>query len=316
MRWVTSLAAAALLAGCGNYSTEDLEFLEATPTRQVLQLSLPGPAVPAAGAQAAVACGPLGEASGWTQARAIGVTVNAGLDWILRVVDHLRAADPSHRARDERGWGPFPDSRHPGVESRIRLTRTFAGDLPTYHFFFESRRGGDWQALITGDFVGAWAARGHGTVTLHFGAIRALGVNDSAADPDGDVPIAYDRRGDPRTLGLTIPGAGGFGLLDFPYTWSSWSDGEGSFDYAVRDAAGNRVVWHARFSAAGAGRGDVTIFPANPPPASYTLRTCWDPAGCYVGVNDPFNVANICGAAASCVTPLPDWSVGCPAVRP
>jgi len=76
------------------------------------------------------------------------------------------------------------------------------------------------------------------------------------------------------------------------------------------------VVWQARFAASGAGRGEVTIFPAVPPPASYALSTCWDATGCYVGVNDPFNVARICGVAASCVTPQPDWAVDCPAVRP
>lgn len=328
MRWATSFAAAALLCGCGNFSTEDLEFTEAMPTREALQLALPGAAAQAAGgAAAAVTCTTgLGEATGWTQARAIGVHVNAGLDWILRVVDLVRSLEPTRRERDRRTWGPFPDRSHPGVESRIVVWREFDGNgVPTYHFAFEGRRpalgpapGGDWLPLIDGRFEGAYARTGRGTVALRFGNIRVLGTNDNPSDPTVDVPISYDRRSDPRTVTLTIPASGsGFGLIDFPYTWSSWSDGQGRFDYAVQDLAGNRVVWQARFTAEGAGRGDVTIYPANPPPDSYPLSTCWDASGCYVGVNDPFNVADICGPlAVSCVTPPPDWTVDCPAVRP
>ncbi|MBI5067426.1 MAG: hypothetical protein HZB56_04240 [Deltaproteobacteria bacterium] len=312
MRWATSIAAAALLAGCGNYSTEDLEFAEALPTRETLQVRLPGPVSQGAAAQAAVACGSLGEATGWLQARAIGVGVNAGLDWILRVVDYLRTVEPTRRERNARTWGPFPDEKHPGFQSRIRLTRTFQGEEPTYHFFFESLPpgGGRWRALITGDFVGAYAARGRGNVTLHFTVIRELGLNDSASDPTADVPIDYDRTGEPRTVSLTIPaGAGGFGLIDFPYTWSSYADGRGQFDFARQDAAGNRFVWQARFTADGAGRGDITIYPASNPSASYPLSACWDAGACYTAASDLFNVAQLCGPAATCVV---NWPAGCP----
>ena len=104
-------------------------------------------------------------------------------------------------------------------------------------------------------------------------------------------------------------GAGGFGLIDFPYTWSSYADGRGQFDYAVQDVASNRVVWQARFTADGAGRGDVVIYPASPPPASYALAACWDAGGCYSAVRDLANVASLC-QAAPCVV---DWPAGCPA---
>ena len=314
MRSAASLAAAVLLCGCGNFSTEDLEFHEALPTRETLQVVLPAPALPA-GAQAAVTCASgLGEATGWTEARTIGVSVNAGLDWILRVVDLVRSLEPTRRETNRRSWGPFPDGKHPGIENRIVVWREFdPAGTPTYHFAFEARRPAqpiDWTALITGDFEGAYAARGRGTVTLHFDNIRALAVNDNPTDPAVAIPIGYDRRGEPRTLTLTIPaGAAGLGLIDFPYTWSSWNDGQGRFDYAVRDQAGNRVVWAARFAADGAGRGDVVIYPATPPPVSYPFSTCWDASGCYVGVNDPFNVTRLCGTAASCVV---DWPAACP----
>lgn len=323
MRWATSLAAAALLFGCGNFSTDDLEFLEAMPTRDLLQVELPGAAAQAAtaGAQAAVTCGPpLGEAATWTGARAIGMGVNAGLDWILRVVDHVRAVEPTRRERDRRTWGPFPDRSHPGVESRIVVWREFdTAGTPTYHFAFEGRRpalgavpGGDWLSLIDGAFVGAYARTGRGEVTLRFGSIRTLGANDDPGDPANDVLIRYDRRGDPRWVSLTVPGNGGFGLIDFPYTWSVWSDGEGRFDYAAHDPSGNRIVTSARYTAAGAGRGDIVIYPASGIPPRYGIGTCWDEGGCYTAVDDPFNVARICAApATTCVVAGP-----CPTVRP
>ncbi len=314
-----SLAALALaLAACGNYSTDDIAFIEALPPPEALSVALPTPRAQAAlgAGQTAVTCGPLGAATEWTQALATGTKMNAGLGWILGAVDLARSREPSERHRDWRVWGPFPDGSHPGFEIRLLMTRSEGADgIPVYAFSFDARRSGiDWTALIDGRFVGASGRTGHGNVTLHFATIRALGLSDQPDDPAVDVPIDYDRTGDPRTLALSIPlGAAGFGLVDFDYGFQSWASGDAHIDFAIQDLRGNRVVTQAGFLPSGAGRGEVTLYPANPPPASYQYTVCWDETGCVTAVADFFNVSGRCGAASSCVTP--NWDAICPQVK-
>jgi len=306
-----SLAAAALaLAACGNYSTDDIAFVEALPGREALRVAVPAKPAPPS-------CGPLGEASQWTQANATGAGMNAGLDWILGAVDLVRSMDPTERHRDQRIWGPFPDGKHPGFAIRVTVSRSQGADgIPVYDFAFETQRPLQetaWHVLIGGQFVGGSGRTGQGSVTLYFTAIRALGLNEKPDDPTVDVTIAYDRRSDPRTLSLSIPaGAAGFGLVDFDYGFTSWESGDSHLDFAVQDALGNRVVTQAGFLPSGAGRGDVTLYPANPPPDSYQFTVCWDESGCVTAVADFFNVSGHC-ASAPCVTP--DWQTICPQVK-
>jgi hypothetical protein len=302
-----ALAAAAGLAACGNYSTDDVAFIEAMPTREALRVAVPPQPPPPT-------CGALGAASEWTQARASGDGMNAGLDWILGVVDLVRSTDPTQRHRDARVWGPFPDGNHPGFQVRVRIDRSAGADgIPSYAFSFETLGGAavDWTALIDGRFVGASGRTGQGSVTLHFGIIRALGLSQKPDDPTVDVTILYDRRGDPRWLSLSLPpSSAGFGLVDFDYRYYSWTSGDAHLDFALADAQGTRIVKQAGFLPSGAGRADVTIFPANPPPTSYQFTVCWDASGCISAVADFFNVSGIC-ASAPCVV---GWPAGCPQV--
>jgi len=308
--------ALAALAGCGNYSTEDIAFIEALPGVDALHVAVPGQAgATAAGGQVFAACGPLGPATTFTDALATGNGMNAGLDWILGIVDFIRTLPPTERHRDLRIWGPYPDSSHPAFESRAVVSRSYhPSGLPVYAFSLETRRRAlevGWHVLISGNFIGASGRTGHGDVTLHFTVIRALGLNAKPDDPTVDVTIGYDRRSDPRLVSLSIPpGTAGFGLPDFDYAFESYRDGRAHFDFAVVDAQGNRFVVNAGFIAAGAGKGDVTLFPISQPGNSYSFTTCWDAAGCVVAVNDPLNIAGYC-ASAPCQI---NWPAGCPAV--
>jgi hypothetical protein len=309
-RSLAAALAAAALAACGNYSTDDVAFVEALPTREALRVAVPAPPAPAT-------CGALGEASQWTQARTTGAAMNAGLDWILGAVDMVRSLEPTERHRDQRVWGPFPDPKHPGFQGRVTVSRSEGADgIPVYAFAFETQRPlleSTWHVLIGGQFVGGSGRTGQGSVTLYFTTIRALGLNEKPDDPTVDVSIAYDRRADPRTLSLSIPpGAAGFGLVDFDYGFTSWTSGDSHLDFAIQDGLGNRVVTQAGFLPSGAGRGDVTLYPANPPPASYQFTVCWDESGCVTAVADFFNVSGHC-ASAPCVTP--GWEAICPQVK-
>ncbi|HEY7724427.1 MAG TPA: hypothetical protein VH880_03785, partial [Anaeromyxobacteraceae bacterium] len=292
-----------------NYSTEDIAFVEALPARASLRVKVP----PAAQAL----CAPPGEAQAWVWARPTGNNINAGVDAILGLVDAVRSVTPSQRGSDRRGWGPFDDRQHPGVRIRVVMTRTWSGATPTYAYAFEAMRPADpgaaWAAVIEGLFTGGSARTGSGDLAIHFGVLRALGMSDDPRDPVADIAIHYDKTGDPETLDLDLAAQpdGGFGVVAFRYGFAGYADGFGVFDYAFRNAAGDRAEVSAHFAPDAAGRGDVALSPAAAPGLRILYSICWDAAGCITAVNDPLDVAGHCGASP-CVL---NWPAGCPAVR-
>jgi hypothetical protein len=311
MRSVNRLLAAAALAAlsaCGNYSTEDLRFALALPLRNDLQVAVPTPAA-AAGALGTCATRP---ADAWLKAKPASDGINAGVDWILELVDRVRAISPSHREADRREWGPFPDARHPGVEVRVVMTRSWpagADGPPAFAYAFEARPVGsaDWTTIIDGTFVGASAEAGTGTIAVWFDRITTLQMQD-ASTPTGVAIVAYDRASEPRTTELRLKDTsqGGFGLDRFDYAWAGYVDGSGRFVFAVPK---DFNVWtmDAGFDAAGRGRGRGTfrgIFTV------YQVDECWDADACLVYVDDPANVSCPAGTGSCSLGSL----AACPAV--
>jgi hypothetical protein len=312
--------AAALLvaaAGCGNYSTEDIAFVEALPAPASLRVKLP----PAAQAL----CAPPGEAPIWPWARPTGSNINAGVDAILALVDAVRSATPSHRDRDARRWGPFDDGKHPGVRIQVVMTRSWSGSTPSYAYSFEAMRpavpGSTWTPVLVGQFAGGSARTGSGSLAIRFGALRALGMSDNPSDPAGDISIHYDKTGDPQTLDLDLAAQpdGSFGLASFRYGFAGYADGFGIFDYAFRNGAGDLAEASAHFDPSAAGRADVALSPAAAPGLRLLFSLCWDAAGCLTALDDPLNVAGLCAArpcqinwAAGAAPPPPPY---CPVVR-
>jgi len=293
-RTLAATGLALALAGCGNYSTEDLRFVAALPTRDDLRVQVPAPAA-SAGPGALGACG-LGTADTWLWAKPTSDDLNAIVDWVLGLVDAVRTASPSRRAPDRREWGPIDDAKHPGVEIVVAIERTWPGgpDAPPQHdFVFGARAKGTswWTPVLTGTFVGASARTGTGAVTLDFDALWAVGMNDPGT-PHGKMPIRYDRASEPRTTELSLV-QGGLGLVGFAYGYAGYADGGGAFDYAFRNAAGDVITVQAGFDAAGAGRAAVAYRTAGG--ATGGFRQCWDAAACLVYVDDP--------AGYSCAAP-------------
>ncbi|MCM2333694.1 MAG: hypothetical protein NDI82_07085 [Anaeromyxobacteraceae bacterium] len=316
MRSPTSLAPALALAaglgaaGCGTWSNEDIRFLEALPTREELRVVVPeGAAAAVASAEgrtAAVApsCGPHGAAETWLSAKPTSDRLNASVDWILGLVDVVRRYPPTTRLDDGRIWGPFDDDRHPGIELRIVITRSWpAGpDGPVEHAYaFEARQkaaGGPFTSLLSGTFVGPSALRGLGTLVLRFDRIRALGMDDPDS-PDGLMRVAYDRTADPRAVDLALLDTGGFGLARFAYAYRGYADGRGWFRFAFEDQLrGDRAVVEAGFDAAGAGQADVTFFPAVLGGASVGYHQCWDASACLTFSDDASRYS--CGDPTGC----------------
>jgi hypothetical protein len=301
MRSVTRAAvlAALALAGCGDYSTEDLRFLAALPQREDLKVEVPADAEAAAVAVAkgtAVAQGPtaacgLGSADVWLWAKPTSDGLNAGVEFVVGLVDVVRRAPPTWRQEDARGWGPFDDENHPGREIQIGIARTYPEELggaPRHLYAFQARVKGtqEFTTIIFGAFDGGSAAHGSGWVALYFDALWALGMND-ATSPHGTMQIAYDRSGDPVTIQLWLA-QGGFGNEAFGYRFGGYADGSGVFDYAFRDGAANLLVVSTGYDAVGAGRAHVAFAPAGGGPVGQ-FDQCWDEGACLVRVDDPGN---------------------------
>jgi hypothetical protein len=277
--WALLLALGA--AGCGNWSNEDIAFVEALPGSQALKVSLP--------AQAGQAlCAPPGPSEIWGWAKPTGDAFNSAVDFLLGLVDLVKGYEPTTRKPDYRVWGPFADSKHPGNEIRVVMTRAWEGGTPSYSYAFEARTArGEFQAVIGGTFTGGTARTGRGDLTIHYGALRALGMNDGDSDPQGDLRIEYDRTADPRTVSFSLSADDrGFGLAGFDYGYAGYSSGKGLFHYKLLFASGYYLV-DASFDETGAGRAIVEAHLDVLPDQIFAFDECWDAASCVTNVNDP-----------------------------
>jgi len=313
-----SLLPALSLAGCGTWSNEDLRFYEALPTSPELHLAVPAAptAVAAAGGHqaAAVICDPtLGAATIWEKAKPTSDDINRSIDWVLGLVDVVRRYPPTTRLPDGRIWGPFNDDRHPGIQVRIVIMRTFPGgpEVPQHDYAFEARRtasANPFQPILEGSFVGPSARQGHGAVRLHFATIWILGMADADA-PRGEMQIQYDRSVEPRTVQLVLARAG-FNLAQFNYAFQGYLDGRGRFDFAILDASGDRIEFNAGFDAAGAGEGVATFTTAAG--ATGSFRQCWRQTGCLSRIVDPTGYS--CPGGTPCDIGVD--ALDCPVVPP
>jgi len=197
-----ALAAAIALAGCGNYSTEDLRFLAALPQREDLKVE-----VPSEGTAGALGVCLSGTADVWLWAKPTSDGLNAAVGFLVSLVDAVRRIPPTWRTEDARGWGPFDDERHPGNELRIVIVRRYppaSGGEPVHDYVFQARTKGTlpFFSILGGTFQGGSASRGSGGLVLDFEALWALGMNE-ADTPHGSMQVLYDRASDPVTIALT-----------------------------------------------------------------------------------------------------------------
>jgi hypothetical protein len=308
MRWVNSvrlgLAASALaLAGCGNYSTEDVRFLSALPTREDLRVAVPAPA--AAPGALALACAD-GDATLWKDAKPTSDGLNAGVDFVVALVDAVRREPPTERGDGYRRWGPFDAEQHPGREVQVIIVRETGPDGRVVHAYsFEGRVKGDpaFTPVLTGTFEGPSARVGEGSLELSFTALRAVGLDDPTT-PEGVMIARYDRTSEPRTVEIALD-QGGFGVGQFTYGYAGYADGGGWFEYRLSKNLATLVIT-ASFDAEGAGRARVEYMSFS---ARGSFRQCWDAAACLVYVDDPNGYS--CDDPGGCSLGAPS---ACPAV--
>lgn len=306
MRSAFSAAGIALLCACGNLSNEDVAFMEAIPQKQQLHVAVPQ------GSQAQSLCA-IGAADVYASAKTTGVSINAGVDAILSLVDTIRTVTPTTRDEDSRTWGPFPDKDHPGVTMQVVMFRELDATRTPWRWVYTisaARLPGAYLPILEGEFFGAQASHGIGRMTLHFENSTALGMN-KPGDPALPMRIFYDLSGDPRTLSLDLTaGVNAFGLISFDYGFTEYNDGHGQFDYAFPDPkSGCTIEVTTFFNAQGAGR-DVFRAKCGALGVLGDVKQCWDASGCLTFVDDPFALTPACGILKPC---LLGNSAQCPA---
>ena len=184
-----------VVAACGDYSNEDIVFLEAIPNASALSIKV------AAGPSTALTA----DASLHTDTVVTAQGVNAALGVILGLLDLVRTLPPSHRTATSRTWGPFDDHSHPGFEIEVTLTRGASGP---YDFAFAERKvlgGGAFTPVITGTFFTQSAHLGHGT--LHFATSSQAQVGFDGGNPNlSTLDVVYANDQSPRRVTTTIAG--------------------------------------------------------------------------------------------------------------
>ena len=116
-----TLVLAAALAGCGNYSNEDLEYMNAVPDRDDLAANIPASRLL------------VNEAELSKTTHEVVATFNGLLNLFLGIVDTVRTYPPTRRLPNQRIWGPVPaeESRAGNGGSSSRAIRPRPRISPT-----------------------------------------------------------------------------------------------------------------------------------------------------------------------------------------
>jgi len=171
-----------LLAACGgNLSNEDLEYLNALPSREALASKLPESSTSSVGGGLAqrrdqLALGDVSQL--YLDTRKASTDFNNALDGLLSLLENIRTVPPTTREPGRRTWGPWQDRNQPGNDVRFVMERD--GDFFDYHLQFKPSAGGEdaWWSFLEGTFkADAGIRKGEGELHLFIADAVAKGLN-------------------------------------------------------------------------------------------------------------------------------------------
>jgi hypothetical protein len=242
------LALLCLLAACGgNFSNEDLEYLNALPTRDALASKLPGTGTASGNGLAQrtdrLAVGDPSQL--YLDTKKASTDFNNGLDGLLSLLENIRTVPPTTRELDRRTWGPYPDGNNPGQDVRFVMTRS--GDDFDYHLQFKPSKAGEdaWWSFLDGSFkADAGIRKGEGTLHLFISDAVARGLNVGDLRSLQRLDVDYQNKALPSRVEMifttppTLPATpapaidyvyrelpGGFGEMHFLLTGTDWVPG-------------------------------------------------------------------------------------------
>jgi hypothetical protein len=270
-------------AACGNYSNEDLEYMNALPESDALRVNIPP-------VTSAVELANEAELAKDTHDTTRGL--NGLLMGLVGIVDAVRSFPPTARTATSRIWGPFGPGKSQlknlDWETKMIVSRNdsdpsrFDYEIDVHH---QGAADTDWPTLITGWFqVGKTARRGMGHVELLTAMARAEGFDASDLGMLDHLEVDYDTTGDPVTVTMHITDLPAPGSTDpaptavFTYAQNASGQGQMTFDLignfimvttAVEDL---RITSH--WLGTGEGRADLMVVSGDG--AGLQQTQCWD----------------------------------------
>lgn len=271
------LAIALASAACGNYSNEDLEFMNALPEGDALRAESPG-------GQSAVLAADAAELA--ALAHGLARTVNAIVGGVTGIVDLIRSFPPTSRTPNSRTWGPINDDEHAGFQWKLYMWRE-PGDLTQLNYQFTYHRIGaadtEWLPYLNGSFQAQQTARrGVGHFDIDTAPARAAGITFDWLVDTMDVDYVVAAEGGQVVMALTMlpdpkdPKA----LIDGVFEYRSSIDGrrqmtlDGHSNAVELTAAIERSQLSSRWLDGGDGRATLGIVEGDL--AGYTREQCWD----------------------------------------
>lgn len=289
------------LAGCGNFSQEDLLFLSALPTRASLALEPPGVDAAAGGGaagqvqQGLQACDGVGREHLRCRAQDMATAVNGLTFFLLDLVDAIAQHPPTQRLPRKRLWGPFYVA---DGDQTVRFEMTRDGGSFTYCLHVRpgalvddadtglacdvAENEGGYVRLLWGTFRAGvdderGARTGEGEMFL---ASRHLPRDDGFLDDVDEVQFAYD-----NTDGVQI-------VVDFDMTadvvpphfeYARGTDGAGRFEFDVvanledsETAAPEHLVIVAQWLDDRSGRAEAQVTDGDVPAGqTFSAVECW-----------------------------------------
>ncbi|WP_375772457.1 hypothetical protein NR798_16730 [Archangium gephyra] len=236
--WLLLLGCLATACG-GNFSNDDLEFLNALPSREDLASKLPA-------SSGAVSEGALRQRSDalavgepsqlYRDTREASDAFNTGLDGLLTLLEELRQLPPTTRAPEVRVWGPWADPKHPGHEVRFAIKRE--PDSFTYLLQYRPRGSGEdgWWSAIEGTFQPDGGLRkGTGAVRILIQQTKAHGFDAGKLAGLDLLEIVYQTRALPITVRMRFVLASPPPAPELLYAYRELPGGLGEMGFLLED---------------------------------------------------------------------------------
>jgi hypothetical protein len=249
----------AALAGCGNYSNEDLDFQLALPEQGDIEAKM----------QLSVMRSDSAEYYRYT--RSAIANFNGMVDKLTGLIDVVRGTVPTSRHGNQRIWGPWPAENQPGWQVRVLMLKTAVSETQLridYNVQVRPQGADDsaWVDFLTGYFASEGSARtGQGEIHLLVEKVRDAGfpVNqDPGLVELVRVDIAYKNTSFPIAVSLYIENVAGAKDRTMKMDYLQNQDGSGylTFDWEGRADNGATVTAQmaSRWIGSGAGRADLT----------------------------------------------------------
>lgn len=272
------------LGACGDYSNEDLEFMNALPQSSDLRANIPA---------VSSAVSPADEAELARQTHDVTTNFNGLATSLVSLVDWIRSFPPTTRTPDSRTWGPFradpKKMKNLDWQTRMIVSRDMTV-ADRFDYEIDVHKDGnadtDWPTFISGYFQASHTARrGMGHVQLATAAVRAEGLDVSDLGTLDHLEIVYDTFDSPLTINMTVtdlpdpttndPAP----VLTYAYTANAAGQGQMTFDlYGQLIGGAGTAIEHMNVTSSwlstGEGRAVLTVVSGDG--MGSTQTECWD----------------------------------------